>query len=221
MAPPYRVWLLAFAAIGLGQPVQGLGLLADGRFTSFSITFPGCCDSVDKPDSFFGPFANSSFTIAPDGLGLDGSALGRASSSTNPDGSYWSYEYVFSIGFRIDGAGSFDVDGCFDSHDASNGFASVALFAGDQPIFSQKQTIAYCSLDQIAFTSDLAPGPYAFEAYATCSGVDCGTSFQLTFQVRDTAVPIPEASTLLSVGAGLAWMARLRVAHSRASRSPP
>jgi len=211
MASLLRAWLRAFGtSIVVVSPARGLGLLADDRSTS--VAAPGCCNQTFVPESSFAPFhvpgQDSTIDVTPDGLGLDGSASGRASGFHDSD-IFHGGESVFSIGFRIDGEGTFEMDGCFDSsHDASPGSASVELLAGDQPIFSQAENIFEpCQADPFDFTSDLTPGAYTLEAVAQCFGTDCGTSFQLTFQARDTAVPIPEPTTLALLAAGLVELA--------------
>ena len=114
------------------------------------------CDERYEP-AFFAPVSapgqRSSIDVAPDGLGLDGTADGRVS------------------GFH---------------------------------------------------TGDLEPGVYRIEAVVRARGTVSGLFFDLAFQVRDTAHPIPEPAALGTLGIGLAWLgfrARGRTPHARGRRS--
>jgi hypothetical protein len=215
---PRIVCSACVALLGLAAPAHGLGLLADDRFSRREVT-PGPGDYFFEPDSFFGPFdvpgQSSAITVTSDGLGLDGFAVGSASGSHDDNGNFYGSESVFSIGFRIDGEGTLALDGCFESsNDAVPGSGSVRVLAGDTEVFSRPAVRGEpCLFDVFDFDDDLTAGAYTLEARAHHAGTDSGIRFELAFQVRDTAHPIPEPSTFATLAAGLAWLGRRRKAH--------
>jgi hypothetical protein len=185
-------WILTLGSLLLlADAAHGLGLLADDRRV----------DSL-VPDFFFAPFyvalpgagQTSSISLSADGLGFDGSASGTA----NGPGGAVSGESIFSIGFRIDGDGALDlhVDSLF--YDMAS--ASVRVLAGSAVLFDAQPG------GPSEFATALMPGAYTLEARAKTTGFDESAFFNLTFHVRDTAVPVPEPGTALLLGSGVAGL---------------
>jgi len=192
MASNRRAACLALGALLLlAYPARGLGLIAET------------------------PGQDSSISIDPDGLGLAGSAKGGAAGFIDQNGLQHIGRSLFSIDFRIDGQGSVELDGCFDtSRDAVPGSASVELSAGDQILFSQERSPYFpCEWDPFHFDADLAAGAYTLQAVAEAS-YDSSAHFDLTFHVTDT-VPIPEPAAFGLVAAGLAGIGARAQRRSR------
>jgi len=215
MAIRLRSARIAYVALlGLAAPAHGLGLLADDRLVTRTVT-PGCCDEHYEAD-FFAPFdvpyQSSSIPVTSDGLGLDGSVAARANGFHDDHGNFYSSVSVFSIGFRIDGDGSIALGGCFESSfDAVPAHGSVLLLAGDQVLFArERDPYEPCMDEHFEFAAEVAPGAYTLEARAAASGTDWGVFVDFAFEVRDTAHPIPEPSTFATLAAGLAWLGTWR-----------
>ena len=204
-----RLSLAAFLLL-LAAPAHGLGLVSDDR----KFTFDG---EVVTPSTPFGPFIRSSITVTSDGLGIVGDAEGFASGSLDENGLHTS-EYLFSIDFRIDGAGTLALDACIEvGIFGGPGSGFVRVLAGDQELFAREDSYGlFCQFDDaFHFSTDLAPGVYTIQAEAQAITFDVGAHVVLDFEVRDTANPIPEPATALVLGAGLAGLA----ATGRAKRT--
>lgn len=215
-----RSWLFVVSA-GLLTPAaaaQGLGLLADDRSVSISVT-PGCCNEVLEPE-FFGSFPrqSSSFEVSADGLGLSGTARPQAAGLIDAQQNFRTSVSLFSFVFRIDGEGTIGFDGCFESSPyAAPGEGSVRFLAGDEVLFERERNPFMPCMDEgFEFSAELAPGAYTLEARAAGAGVDSGISIELAFAIRDTAVPVPEPATLWMIAGGLGWLGR-RSADARLS----
>ncbi|RIL04607.1 MAG: hypothetical protein DCC71_13415 [Proteobacteria bacterium] len=219
-----RAWLLALAALLLAHPARGLGLLADDRSVALHVT-PGCCDELFEAE-FFAPFQvpgqGSEIALTPDGLGFDGTATGQANGFSDDANNFYDRTSIFSIEFRIDGAGSISLDGCFESSfDAAPGASSVQLLAGEQVLFSRsRDPFEPCIDEQFAFGGQLAPGTYTLEARAASVGVDSGVRFDLAFSVRDSERPVPEAPTLVALGLGLTGIGAMGRRRKEAGSRP-
>lgn len=204
-----RLSVFAAAFLALVPSARGLGLLADDRSVTIDVT-PGCCDEVREPELPFGPFPiqSSSIEVSPDGLGFGGTAWLRADGASDGQGNLRTSISLFSIGFRIDGAGVIAFDGCFESSPyAAPGAGSVRFLAGDQVLFERERNPFMPCMDEgFEFGAELTPGDYTIEARAAGAGVDSGIQIQLAFDVRDTAVPVPEAPTIWTLLGGLAWL---------------
>jgi hypothetical protein len=201
MASVRGTWLVAFGALWLALPAHGLGLLADDRFVD-------CCGEHYEPDFFapFGvPYQSSSIPVVSDGLGLDGTVHLWAAGFHDDEGNFHSSTSVFSIGFRIDGEGAVELGGCFDSSiDPSPAYGIVRLLAGDEVIFSRERSpFLLCMQDQFEFAAQLEPGAYTLEARSQAVGTDSGGYTDFGFQVRDTAMPVPEPAIIATLGLGL------------------
>jgi hypothetical protein len=197
-------WIVAsFCVLAASHPAHGLAVLADER--SVVSCLNRSCGGVMA--EFLAPFdvsfppagQTSSITVSPDGLGLEGSATGRAAGVLNEfeliEGST-----IFSITFRIHGDGEFSLQGDLTAFGAGGSDVSVHFLSGEDVVFEAHPT------GDFSFAAHLEPGDYALEASAFGS-FDNFYDFELAFQVRDSTVPIPEPGTSLVLSMGVTALA--------------
>lgn len=209
-------WIVAVGLLAVARPALGLGVLADER----SVGFSGVSGSAGAPADFLAPFQasvrgasqTSSFTLHPDGLGLDGSATGRGGGVSDFIGG----ELIFvgsgqsrlPVTFRIHGEGQVSLDGDMASFGLDGGGVRVSLLSGEEVIFVSANPFGPEGHD-FSFAAPLDAGDYTLEAHALGS-LDNFLEFQLAFEVRDSAVPIPEPATALALALGLGGVAAAR-----------
>jgi hypothetical protein len=216
LAHSRRAGILAIGSLFvLTGPARALEILADDRFVH-SYT-----DGTTLEPDFLAPFfasvpgasQSSSISQSADGLGFDGFASAFATSFLQQDPpALIRGESVFSISFRLDGAGTIDLSGTVGSFVGTADFAVVRLLADDTVLF--EETAGF-----FMFATELPPGIYTLEARAAAGGVDENGNFFIDFDVLDT-VPEPTTISLLTLGmVGLATRRRRRFDRSAAKGS--
>jgi hypothetical protein len=192
-------WIPAFFALLLAQGASALVLLGDDRWVRYAHRYdpydPAVFDETYRPDSFFGPlsFANqgSSFSIAADGLGFDGTAILRSSAwfgETAPNPEFALIQSSFEIVFRIDGAGRIDLAGTTGGSSYPSGDARASLTGPDGEIYSY--SFNPYGPSPFGFHAPLPAGEYVLALSSLSSSDEMSGWLDVTLAVRDTAVPI-------------------------------
>jgi hypothetical protein len=216
--------VLAVCLLGSGRSALGLGLLDQERFVSNNLGEGADVESFEPFDAQVNAAGQrSSIAIAPDGLGLDITAWGWAA------GYYGTFcclnglpyeatalgRSFFSIAFRIHGDGELSLQGTLSDGNYLGQPDLAVRVLMDGGVLYEHSTSA--GIDPVEFATALGPGVYRLEARAEAFGEDVDPGFDLTFQVRDSAVPVPEPVTALALALGLAGVAAS--ARTRAARA--